>query len=122
MIKTILQAAAFSAIALSCAQAQETPVNLNGLVEKADATTLVVNADDASVQTLKFGPKILILQPRAVTLADIKPNDYVASAAVKKEDGENEETPFEAKQATPVDEKDIRHETRRRFQSPMERR
>ncbi len=87
MIKTILQAAAFSAIALSCAQAQETPVNLNGLVEKADATTLVVNADDASVQTLKFGPKILILQPRAVTLADIKPNDYVASAAVKKEDG-----------------------------------
>ena len=87
MIRKVLHAFAFSALAFSCAQAQETPVNINGLVEKADATTLVVNADDASVQTLKLAPKVLILQSRSVTLADIKPNDYVASAAVKKEDG-----------------------------------
>jgi hypothetical protein len=87
MIRKALHAIAFSALAFSCAQAQETPVNINGLIDKADATTLVVNADDASVQTLKLAPKVLILQSRSVTLADIKANDYVASAAVKKEDG-----------------------------------
>ncbi len=46
-----------------------------------------MKADDASVQTFKFAPKLLILQSRTVTLADIKPNDFVASAAIRKEDG-----------------------------------
>ncbi len=63
-------------------------INVMGAIDKIDATSISVK-DDAggAVVTYKLDPKLMVLQNKAVTLADIKPNDFVASAAVRKEDG-----------------------------------
>ena len=58
-----------------------------GTVDKIDATSISLKGDDGKVSDYKLDPKLMVLQNKTITLADIKPNDFVASAAVKKADG-----------------------------------
>jgi hypothetical protein len=63
-------------------------INVFGVVEKIDASTVVVKNDDGGkVDTFKIVPNVLYIQQAPAKLTDIKPNDFVASAAVRKEDG-----------------------------------
>ena len=63
-------------------------INVFGTVDKIDATTISVKNDDGgAVQTFKLAPNVLYIQQANAKLSDIKSNDFVASAAVKKEDG-----------------------------------
>ena len=62
-------------------------ISLNGTVEKIDASSIAIKGDDGKVETFTLAPKLLVTQNKPATLADIKPNDFVASAAVRKEDG-----------------------------------
>jgi len=63
-------------------------INVFGTVDKMDATTISVKNDDGgAVTTYKLAPNVLYIQQSAAKLSDIKSNDFVASAAVKKEDG-----------------------------------
>jgi hypothetical protein len=62
-------------------------VAVNGTVDKFDATSISVKADDGSTQTFKVADKLLVVQNKPAKLSDIKANDFVASAAVRKEDG-----------------------------------
>jgi hypothetical protein len=63
-------------------------INVFGTVEKFDATTITVKNDDGgAVETFKIAPNILYIQQANAKLSDIKNNDFVASAAVRKEDG-----------------------------------
>jgi hypothetical protein len=62
-------------------------VAVNGTVDKFDATSISVKADDGSMQTFKLADKLLVVQNKPAKLSDIKQNDFVASAAVRKEDG-----------------------------------
>ncbi len=62
-------------------------IAVNGVLESIDAASIAVKAEDGAVQTFKLAPKLLLLQNKAATLADIKSNDYVASAAVRGPDG-----------------------------------
>jgi hypothetical protein len=63
-------------------------INVIGTVDKMDATTISVKNDDGGqVQTFKLAPNVLYIKQEAGKLSDIKSNDFVASAAVKKEDG-----------------------------------
>ena len=39
------------------------------------------------METFPLSPKLLVVQSIPATLSDIKPNDFIASAAVRKEDG-----------------------------------
>ncbi|MDH7794180.1 MULTISPECIES: hypothetical protein [unclassified Beijerinckia] len=62
-------------------------INVSGTVDKIDANSLVITVDSGTPQTFALSPNLVVLQNKAATLADIKPNDFVASAAVPKEDG-----------------------------------
>ena len=62
-------------------------IAINGVLESFDAASISVKADDGATQTFKLAPKLLLLQNKAATLADIKSNDFVASAAVRGHDG-----------------------------------
>ncbi len=69
------------------AQGQNT-FALNGTVHTFDATSIAVQNDDGgAVETFPLSPKLLVVQSNPATLSDIKPNDFIASAAVRKEDG-----------------------------------
>ncbi len=63
-------------------------INVFGTVEKMDATSISVKNDDGGqVQTYKPAPNVLYIQQSRARLTDIKSNDFVASAAVRKDDG-----------------------------------
>ena len=63
-------------------------INVFGTVDKFDATSISVKGDDGGqVQTFKLAPNVLYIQQSAAKLTDIKSNDFVASAAVRKDDG-----------------------------------
>ncbi len=59
-----------------------------GVVTQVDAGTISVRSDaDGDVARYTLAPSLLVLQNKAITLADVKPNDYIASAAVPGADG-----------------------------------
>ena len=58
-----------------------------GTVEAFDAASISVRNEAGAVETFKLAPNLVVVQNKPATLTDIKPNDFVASAAVRKEDG-----------------------------------
>ena len=58
-----------------------------GTVEAFDAASISVKSDGGAVETFKVSPNLVVVQNKPATLSDIKANDFVASAAVRKEDG-----------------------------------
>jgi len=77
------------ALAATPALAQgNNPINLLGTVEKIDATSISVQSDQGgAVETFRLAPNLLVVETRTATLADIRPNDFVASAAMRGTDG-----------------------------------
>jgi hypothetical protein len=71
------------------ALAQMGPNNfaINGTVQSIDAKSIAVKTAEGTVETLVLAPNLLVAQNQPAKLTDIKPNDFVASAAVRKEDG-----------------------------------
>jgi hypothetical protein len=79
---------AFMALIAVPAFAQNNAINVFGTVDKLDATTISVkNNEGGAVDTYKIAPNVLYIQQANAKLSDIKSNDFVASAAVRKEDG-----------------------------------
>lgn len=64
-----------------------TPVRIRGTVEKLDGHTLTVQSRDGQPVTVTLAPNYSVSGLVKKTVADIKPNDYVASAGVKGTDG-----------------------------------
>src|SRR6476660_9855395 len=63
-------------------------INVFGVVDKFDATSIVVKNDDGgAMETYKLAPNILYIKQSPAQLSDIKSNDFVASAAVRQADG-----------------------------------
>lgn len=60
---------------------------LNGTVQSIDAASIAVKTAEGTVETLALAPTLLVAQNKPGKLTDIKANDFVASAAVRKEDG-----------------------------------
>src|SRR5260370_40570332 len=60
-------------------------INLVGTVDKVDASSITVKMEE-STETVKIAPNVLYLQNKPAKLSDIKSNDFVASAAVRKTD------------------------------------
>jgi len=79
---------AFMALIAVPAFAQNNAINVFGTVDKFDATSISVkNNDGGAVDMYKLAPNVLYIQQTDAKLSDIKSNDFVASAAVRKEDG-----------------------------------
>ena len=79
----------FLAFLAAHAQAQSpNAFAFNGTVNSIDASTLSVTSEEGGpAETLRLGPHWVVLQNRPASLADIKANDFIASAAVRKADG-----------------------------------
>ncbi|MFM9971188.1 MAG: hypothetical protein ACKVQK_22570 [Burkholderiales bacterium] len=90
-MRTNLTLALLIAISSSIANAQAPNPNaiaFNATVNSMDAATISLTSEDGgAVDTFRLAPNLLVLQNKSATLADIKPNDFVASAAVRKADG-----------------------------------
>ena len=67
---------------------QQNAFAVNGTVSALDATSISLKSDVGElVETFKLAPNLLVIQNKPATLNDIKPNDFIASAAVRKADG-----------------------------------
>src|SRR5262245_4821851 len=58
-----------------------------GTVEALDAASISLKTDAGAVETFKLAPNVVVVQNKPATLNDIKTNDFVASAAIRKADG-----------------------------------
>ncbi len=89
--RSLFAAAAVAAIALPAwaqAPAQNgTPARVRGTVEKLDGHTLVVKSREGGTVSIALSPDVKVAVLVKKSLADIKPNDYVASTGVKGSDG-----------------------------------
>ena len=83
-MKQILLATALVAFVSASVLAQTTgPINITGTVQAIDTSSLELKTSDSGpVQHVNLGPNLLVVQSKPATLADIKPDDFVASAAV----------------------------------------
>ena len=87
-IKTWVLAAILALPAANAFAQTPAAINLMGTVEKIDAATLVVSNDEGgAAESFSLSPKLLVIQNKPATLADIRPGDFVASAAVRGTDG-----------------------------------
>jgi hypothetical protein len=78
-----------ASLAATSALAQGTGAfNLEGSVAAVTATSISVTPDGGGAPTVfKLDPKYIVVQNKPATLADIKPDDFIASAAVHGTDG-----------------------------------
>jgi hypothetical protein len=79
-------AALFAGSALAQAPAT-TPVRVRGTIEKLDGQTLTVKSRDGQSLTLALAPNYTVSALVKKTIADVKPNDYIASSGLKGTDG-----------------------------------
>jgi Domain of unknown function (DUF5666) len=88
MRSTSLVAGAFLALIVLPAFAQEgTPTRIRGTVEKLDGRTLIVKSRENQQLAITLSDDLRVSAVAKADLADIKPGDYIGSAAVKGTDG-----------------------------------
>lgn len=88
-MKHCLVALLASVFALSAvpADAQQKPVRIRGTITAFDGTMLSVKSRDGRDLVIELGEKASVATAQAITLADLKPGDYVGSATMKGADG-----------------------------------
>ena len=86
--KTLLFGSFIALLAVPAMAQVNNAINVFGTVDKVDATSISVKSDDGGqMQTFKLAPNVLYIKQSPAKLSDIKNNDFVASAAVRKDDG-----------------------------------
>lgn len=86
--KTLLLGSFIALLAVPAMAQGNNAVNIMGTVDKFDANSITVKADDGgAMETLKVAPNLMVLQNKPAKLSDIKSNDFVASAAIRQADG-----------------------------------
>ena len=88
MIRTriLMTAAAFTALALSCATAQQ-PQRLSGEIQRVEGNIIFAKGRDGAAITLKVPDNVGVTAVLPATVADIKPGAYIGSGAVPQADG-----------------------------------
>lgn len=80
--------ALFALAAVPALGQSSSAVRVSGTVDKVDATSITLkNHVSGAVESFRLAPNWLAVENKPATLADIKPNDFVASAAVRGVDG-----------------------------------
>lgn len=86
--RTLLLGSFIALLAVPAMAQGNNAINVFGSVQSIDATSIAVKNDDGGeVQTFKLAPNVLYIQQSPAKLTDIKSDDFVASAAVRKDDG-----------------------------------
>jgi hypothetical protein len=87
-MRTALLSAIVAAFFAAPALAQgQNALSVVGTVEAIDAASITLKSEAGAVETFKLSPTLVVVQNKPAALSDIKTNDFVASAAVRKEDG-----------------------------------
>jgi hypothetical protein len=87
-MRTLLLGSFIALLAVPAMAQGNNAINVFGTIDKVDAMSISVKNDDGGqVQTFKLAPNTLYIKQAPGKLSDIKNNDFVASAAVRKEDG-----------------------------------
>jgi hypothetical protein len=71
----------------SVAADAQTPVRVRGTITTFDGTVLAVKSRDGKELALQMTDKTTVAAARAITLADLKPGDYVGVTTMKRADG-----------------------------------
>ena len=79
-------AAVLFAFVSTLAEAQ-TPMRIRGTITGLEGSMLSVKSRDGNDLKINLADNLVVSGTRAITMADIKPGDYVGSAAVKRPDG-----------------------------------
>jgi hypothetical protein len=79
--------ALFAFPAFSQNQGQAQPTRVRGVIQSFDGQVMQIKADDGKMTTVAVPENLPIRANARATLADIKPGDFVASAADKGADG-----------------------------------
>jgi hypothetical protein len=75
-------------LATPAAAQSSNPFVFNGTVKSVDASSVSLTSEESgALNTFRLGPNLLVIRNMPASLADIKPNDFIASAAVRKTDG-----------------------------------
>ena len=82
--RTLLLGSFIALLAVPAMAQGNNAINVTGTVDKMDATTISVKNDEGQVQNFKLAPNAIYIQQSPAKLSDIKSNDFVASAAVRK--------------------------------------
>ncbi len=85
--RTLLLGSFIALLAVPAMAQGNNAIDVRGTVEKVDATSISVKTDDGQVDTIKIAPSAIYIEQAPAKLSDIKNNDFVASAAVRKDDG-----------------------------------
>jgi hypothetical protein len=88
-MRTKLFTGIFLTFVAALAQAQSpNTFAFNGTVNSIDASSLSVTSEEGGApEKLRLASNLVVVQNRAASLVDIKANDFIASAAVRKADG-----------------------------------
>jgi hypothetical protein len=65
----------------------QNPVRVRGTVSALNGDVLAVRSREGTMSEIQLSPKAAIVATSPITLADIKPNDFVGVAATKRPDG-----------------------------------
>ena len=79
-------AAVLFAFVSTLAEAQ-TPMRIRGTITALEGNVLSVKSRDGKDLKVNLADNVVVAGTKAITMADIKPGDYVGSAAMKRPDG-----------------------------------
>ena len=80
-------ATSLAALLLLATPALAQQAAITGTITEADTAAITLRDEAGATQRLALAPSLLVLRNVPATLADIRPNDYVASGAMRGTDG-----------------------------------
>jgi len=86
-MRALLAAVAAAVLALPALAQNAPPQRIKGTIEAFDAPTLTVKTDQGQTLDIALTPDAKIIANEKSKLSDIKPGDFVASAAILEPDG-----------------------------------
>ncbi|MGZ5136466.1 MAG: DUF5666 domain-containing protein [Burkholderiales bacterium] len=87
-MNTTITALLFSAVLFSATSAEaQNPVRVRGSIAALSGDVLTVKSREGTISEVQLTPKTTIVSTSPIALSDIKPNDFVGVAAMKRPDG-----------------------------------
>jgi hypothetical protein len=83
----VIACAGFPVLPALSQDAQDADVRLQGTVEKLDGQSLAMERKDGTLSMVSLDSRTAVFTNRPASLGEVKPGDFVASAAVKGADG-----------------------------------
>jgi hypothetical protein len=87
-MKTSTAALLFSVVLVATTSVQaQNPVRMRGAIAALSGDVLTVKSREGTISEIQLTPKTTIVSTSPIALSDIKPNDFVGVAAMKRPDG-----------------------------------